>query len=259
MNNYSKIYTSKTLKNNAIVTMVALPMEESIMVPVSQAIDLMKQGENVLFFSFNHDSIKINKFFQEFLKNEEDPSAITGNLGIIDSHQIPEGADWIGFVEDKIDEVKSQMDLNYVFFDILSYVKDHPVRPANEELAISTLRLLCFSRNITSVLIKTVDMPVFTATQNQEAAKEKMDEIMSKDLMESLFKSRDIVHQSDFIIGIQREKQSFWKKLWKKIVNFLLFWRKRNNFTLRVLKNRYGEEKSYRLNLDMDNFKSEVL
>lgn len=252
MNDYGKIYTSKTLKNNAIVTMLALPMEESIMVPVSQAIDLMKQGENILFFTFNHDSIKVNDFMQKFLKNEPEPENIKGNIGIIDAHQIPEGEDWIGFVENTIDDIKKQMDLNYVFFDILPFVKNHSVRPADDELVISTLTLLAFTKKVTPILMKTTKGPIITAVQNKDQAKEFIEQEIT---LQSISDSISIVQQSDLVLGIQREKERWWKKL----LNFLLFWRKRNNFTLKVLKNRNGRRNSYRMNLDMDNFKSEIL
>jgi len=252
MNNYSKIYTSDTLKNNAVVTVVTMPLEESVMFPVSQAIDLMKQGENVLFFTFNHDSIKINEFMQKFLANEDNPENIKGNIGIIDAYQIPEGVDWIGFVEDTIADVKGQMDLNYVFFDVLPFVENHPIRPADDELVISTLTLLAFTRGVTTILIKTANVPVITAVQNKEEAQE----IMEKEItIEDISKSRKVLEQSDLVLGVQREKITWWKK----VINFLLFWRKRNNFTVRVLKNRNGNRDSYKMNLDMDNFKSEIL
>lgn len=259
MNDFKKIYTADTLKKNKVVSIVTLPLEESIMVPVSQAIDLMKQGENILFFTFNHDSNKVYDFFQNFLKNEPEPEKITGNLGIVDAFQIPDGADWIGFVEKTIRNVKNDMELNYVFFDVMPYLETHPVRPAGEDLVVSTLLLIAFTEKITPILIKTAKAPVITAVQSVEQAKGSMEELLNIELEKSLKESKMLIESCDMIISINREKQNFWKKLWKKIVNFLLFWRKRNNFTLRVLKNRNGGKKSYRMNLDMDNFTSEVL
>lgn len=255
MNNFRKIYTAQTLKKNNVVTIVSLPMEESIMVPVSQMIDLMKQGENILFFSFTHDSIKINNFLQPALKNEENPESITGNIAIIDVHQIPLRVDWIKFIEDTIDQVKNQCNLSYVFFDIIPFVKNHSTRPGDDDLVISTATLLSFTKKITSIVLKTIDIPIITATQNSDKSKEIMDEFMSKDLMISLKSSIEVVNKSDIIIGIQRKGNNFWKK----VINFLLFWRKKNNFTIKILKNRNGNNKSYKTNVDMDTFKVDVL
>lgn len=249
MNNFKKIYTAETLKKNKLVTVVTFPMEESIMVPVAQVIDLMKQGENVLYFSFNHDSVKINSFLKSALKCEENPEDITGNLGIFDAYQIPKDKDWIKFIEDTIISIKSEMPINYLVMDIIPFIE--------EELVVSTATKLAFIHNITPILVKTIDMPVFTASQSPEQTKEVMDEFMDKDILkEMLRESVKIVTESDFIIGINREKKTFWKKL----LNFLLFWRKRNNFTLKVLKNRRGSDgKSYRMNINMDEFKTEIL
>jgi len=255
MNDFKKIYTADTLKKNSVVTIVCLPMEESIMFPVSQAIDLMKQGENVLYFSFVHDSIKINEFIQSALKNEENPEKITGNFAVIDSHQIPEGMDWIKFVENMIEQVKGECKLNYVFFDIIEFAKNNKVRPSSEELVVSTAILFSFMKKITPIIIKQVDAPA-AAIQSSQDAKKLLDDFMSKDLMDSLNESKALVEQSDYIIGVQREKKNFWKK----VINFLLFWRKNNNFTLKVIKNRNGKSgASYRMNLNMDTFKTEVL
>jgi hypothetical protein len=255
MSNFKKLYTAETLKKNKIVTVVCLPMEESIMFPVSQAIDLMKQGENVLYFSFTHDSIKINEFMQSALKNEVSPEKITGNFAVIDIHQIPEGMDWIKFVENVIKQVKGECQLNYTFFDIIEFVKNNKIRPGDEEFVVSTATLLAFEQKITPIIIKQVEPPI-TAIQNSEDARKQLDDFMSKDLLDSLNKSKALVEQSDYIIGVQREKNNFWKKL----INFLLFWRKRSNFVLKVLKNRsgsYGQE--YRMSIDMEEFKTEVL
>ena len=72
--------------------------------------------------------------------------------------------------------------------------------------------------------------------------------------------SRDLVNKSDFIMSINRVNDGFWKKIIKKILNFLLFWRKKNNFTLNVLKNRIGSDgHSHKMNIDLDDFKVEVL
>jgi len=255
MSNFKKIYTAETLKKNKIVTVVCLPMEESIMFPVSQAIDLMKQGENVLYFSFTHDSIKINEFMKSTLKNEENPEKITGNFAVIDFHQIPKGMDWIKFLEDTIEQVKNECVLNYVFFDIIEFVKNNQERPGGDELVVSTATLIAFAKKITPIIIKQVEAPAM-AIQSSQDAREQLDNFMSKDLMDSLVNSKTLVEQSDYIIGIQREKENFWKKL----INFLLFWRKRSNFVLKVLKNRSGSDgQRYRMNIDMEKFKTEVL
>jgi len=72
-----------------------------------------------------------------------------------------------------------------------------------------------------------------------------------------LKESNKLVEASDFVFGIQREKKSFWKK----VLKVLLFWRKSNNFTFKVLKNKNGKRKSYRmnLNLDMETSETEIL
>lgn len=255
MSNFKKLYTAETLKKNKIVTVVSLPMEESIMFPVSQAIDLMKQGENVLYFSFTHDSIKINEFMKSALKNETSPEKITGNFAVIDSHQIPEGMDWIKFVEDTIEQVKNECELNYVFFDIVEFVKNNQERPGGDELVVSTATLLSFTKKITSIIIRQIETPVM-AIQSSQDAKKQLDDFVSKDLMNSLVNSKTLVEQSDYIIGIQREKENFWKKL----INFLLFWRKRSNFVLKVLKNRNNSSvQKYRMNINLEEFKTEIL
>jgi hypothetical protein len=256
MNNFKKLYTADTLKTNKVVTVVTLPMEESIMFPIAQAIDLMKQGENILYFSFNHDSIKVNNFLQSALKGEEKPETITGNIAIMDAHQIPQGMDWLKFVEDTIIQVKGECELNYVFMDVLEFAKNHPVRPASDELVVSSATLLAFTQKVTPIIIKQVDAPN-VAINNPQEARKSLDEFMSMDLVDSLSKpTSTLVEQSDYIIGVQRENKNFWKK----VINFLLFWRKRNNFTIKVIKNRHGKPgASYRMNLDMDNFKAEVL
>lgn len=255
MSNFKKLYTAETLKKNKIVTVVSLPMEESIMFPVSQAIDLMKQGENVLYFSFTHDSIKINEFMQSALKNEASPEKITGNFAVIDTYQIPQGMDWIKFAENVIKQVKSECELNYVFFDIIEFVKNNQVRPGSEELVVSTATLLAFEQKITPIIIKQVEAPAL-AIQSSQDAREQLDDFMSKDLMDSLIKSKTLVEQSDYIIGIQREKENFWKKL----INFLFFWRKRSNFVLKVLKNRNSSNvQKYRMNINLEEFKTEIL
>lgn len=256
MSNFKKLYTAETLKNNKIVTVVCLPMEESIMFPVSQAIDLMKQGENVLYFSFTHDSIKINEFMQSALKSEKNPEKITGNFAVIDTHQIPDGVDWLKFLEDTIKKVKGECVLNYVFLDIIEFVKNNKVRPGSEELLVSAVTLLSFTQKVTPIIIKQIELPIITAIQNSEDSRKQLDDFMSKGLFDSLIKSNELVEQSDYIIGISREKESFWKKL----INFLLFWRKKNNFTVKILKNRIGSDgQEYRMNLDMDTFKTEIL
>ena len=102
-------------------------------------------------------------------------------------------------------------------------------------------------------------MPILTASQmqNQEESKKVMDDFMDKDMFKEMFKeSNKLMADSDLILGIKREKQTFWKKL----INFLLFWRKRNNFTLKVIKNRSGSDgQSYRMNINMDEFRTEIL
>jgi len=262
MNDFNKVYSAQELKDNKMVTVLSLPMEESVMVPVSQMIDLMKQGENVLFFSFNHDSIKINEFMKNSLKHEANPESITGLNAVFDAHQIPAGEDWFKFVEETVKSIKKSLEaegkeLGFVFLDLFPFVETHSIRPADEELVSSMFTIMAFTQKITPVVLRTMKVPIITATQNPEKSKKELDELMDRDMLKEMIKeSITLTTQSDFIIGIKREKNNFWKKL----LNFLLFWRKKNNFTLKVLKNRNGSDgKSYRLNLDMETFKTEVL
>jgi len=257
MNNFKKVYTAEKLKSNGLVTLVTLPMEESIMVPIAQIIDLMKQGENVLFFSFNHDSIKINEFLVPALKNETKPEEITGGLSVFDSHQIPKGEDCIKFIEEQVLDIKEILEregksLSFIFLDL-------PFEKLGDQKTFDNLRRIKFTQSITSVLVKTLNMPILTASQmqNQEESKKVMDDFMDKDMFKEMFKeSNKLMADSDLILGIKREKQTFWKKL----INFLLFWRKRNNFTLKVIKNRSGSDgQSYRMNINMDEFRTEIL
>lgn len=257
MNNFKKIYSVENLKDSGLVTLVTLPLEESIMVPVAQIIDLMKQGENILFFSFNHDSIKINNFLVPALKNEANPEEIVGGLSVFDIHQIPSGKDCIKFIEETTKDIKEALEkegksLSFIFLDL-------PIEKLGDLETFDSLKRIRFTQNITSILVKTLKMPILTTSQlqNPEDCKEIMDNFMDSDLDERMMnESSKILENSDFAIGIKREKQTFWKKL----LNFLLFWRKRNNFTLKVLKNRNGSYgQSYRMNIDMDEFKTEIL
>lgn len=270
MNNFEKVYTTDTLKNNRLVTLVTLPMEESIMFPVAQIIDLMKRGENVIFFSFNHDSIKINEFLVPALKAEPNPEKITGGLSIIDIHQIPTktpaGNNWdvksstagmIKFIKDNVIETQGALEregkfLNFIFIDL-------PDNMVNDEETYNGLVDIKFTQDVTSVLVKALEMPIITATQmqNEQESKKIMDEFMETDLTMHLLKeSAQMLASSDMVFGITRKKVNFWTKL----INFLLFWRKRNNFTLKILKNRSGSDgQTYRVNIDMDEFKTEIL
>lgn len=249
MNDFSKIYSLDELKRNKIVTLLSLPLEESIMVPVSQAIHLMKHGENVVYFSLNHDSIKINEFFKAELKNELHPETITGNLAVIDSSQIPSGMDWASFIENQISIIKNDCPLNVVLFDVFT--------PGSDENQIAfKMQAIAFSKNITALMIKTIKLPIFTANQNSNKNLEMIDLMMNKTFQDMMSESMKIVQASDLVIGIKRQKESFWKK----IVNFLLFWRKKNNFALKVLKNRTGKDGSfYKMNIDFESSKIEIL
>lgn len=257
MSDFKKIYSAKDLKKSKIVTLVTIPMEESIIVPVAQIIDLMKQGENILFFSFNHDSIKINDFLVPALKSELNPESITGGLSIFDTHQVPEGMDLFKFVEEQIVDIKGLLEkegssLNFIFLDL-------PKENSDDNQTVDYLTRMNFTYEITSILVNKLNMPVFTATQlkNSKECEEIMDDFMNQDMFNKMFKeSFKLMFGSDLILGIQREKENFWKK----VINFLLFWRKRNNFTLKVIKNRDSSiSKSYRMNIDMETFKTEVL
>lgn len=270
MNNFEKVYSSGGLKNNKIVTIVTLPMEESIIFPLAQIIDLMKKGENVIFFNLNHDSIKINEFLVPMLKNEPNPEKITGGLSVIDIHQVPTktpaGGHWdiksstpgmIKFIEDRVIETKEALEkeggeLSFIFIDL-------PNNMIDDEKTYDGLINIKFTQDVTSVLVKALEMPIITATQmkNQQESKKIMDDFMETNMTSQILKeSAKMLASSDMVLGIKRKKISFWTKL----INFLLFWRKRNNFTLKVLKNRRGTDgQTYRLNIDMDEFKTEIL
>jgi hypothetical protein len=257
MNDFSKVYSAKDLKKSKIVTLVTIPMEESIMVPVAQIVDLMKQGENVLFFSFKHDSIKINEFLVPALKGESSPESITGGLSIFDSHQVPDGVDYLQFIEEQVADISGLLknegnSLNFIFLDL-------PKEGLDDDKVVDYLTRMNFTHKVTSVLVSKLNMPVFTAHQLQkpEECEKMMDEFMDQDMFKQMLKeSAKIMAGSDLILSVQREKKSFWKKL----LNFLLFWRKRNNFTMRVMKNRFGKDgNSVRMNIDMESFKTEVL
>jgi len=257
MNDFKKIYSAKDLKKSKIVTLVTISMEESIMVPVAQIIDLMKQGENILFFSFNHDSIKINEFLVPALKNELDPESITGGLSIFDIHQVPGGMDLFKFVEEQIVDIKGLLEkegssLNFIFLDL-------PKENSDDNQTIDYLTRMNFTYEITSILVNKLNIPVFTATQlkNPKECEELMDDFMDQDMFKQMLKeSAKLMGGSDLILSVQREKKSFWKKL----INFLLFWRKKNNFTMKAIKNRFGKDgNSVRMNIDMETFKTEVL
>jgi hypothetical protein len=251
MNNFSKIYTAEELKGGKIITLVSLPMEESIMVPVAWAVDLMKQGQNILYFTFDHDSIKINKFFKMALSNysEEEAKEITGNLAIVDSSQIPEGMSWEKFLEETIKEVKNECELNFVFFDIMDFIKN------NQEGLIGTLSNISFMSMFTKIIVNTAGATVITVMQSPEQAKKKVEALANTTINEMLEISSKLVEKSDYVFGIQREKKSFWKK----VLKVLLFWRKSNNFTFKVLKNRNGNTKSYRMNLNMETSETKIL
>ena len=106
----------------------------------------------------------------------------------------------------------------------------------------------------TKIIIQTSGIPVITAIQKQPSQEEV--EKLANTTMEQMAKeSSKLVEQSDMVFGIKRVKKTFLRK----VINFLLFWRKSNNFTLKVLKNTNGKTKSYRMNLDMETSETEIL
>lgn len=65
--------------------------------------------------------------------------------------------------------------------------------------------------------------------------------------------NREVLHASDMLITITRKiKQNTFLN---KIVDFLRFWKKRPNTTLKVVKNRYGKEFSTDVYVDFENVK----
>lgn len=257
-NNFNKIYSKEELRNNRMVTVVTLPLEESIMFPVAQAIDLMKQGENIIYFSFNHDSNKIDDFFTGFLNGEENIESITGQRALLDVHQIPLGKGWLEYCEGMISSIKQQCEVEFVFFDVLTFVKD-------EKAVSEGLYELGQKLKVTPIIVKTLDGPVFTSVQDMDKYQEAIDDLSQKDILKEMMESSiNILSTSDYILGIQRHKESWWKKVWRKIKNFLLFWRKRdsfeNNFQIRVIKNRRGKDGvTFDASMDLENPKIEIL
>jgi len=258
MNNFEKVYTTEDLKKNKLVTIVTLPTEESIMFPVAQIIDLMKRGENIIFFSFNHDSIKVNEFLVPALQNELNPEKITGGLSVIDMHQVQTKTTtgMINFIKNNVVDTKKALEkegknINFIFIDL-------PNNMVNDEETYEGLVDIKFTQDVTSVLVKVLEMPAITAVQmnNKQEGKKIMDDFLETDIASQMLKeSAKMMASSDMVLGIKRKKNNFWTKL----INFLLFWRKRNNFTLRIIKNRRGSDgQSYRMNIDMDEFKTEV-
>lgn len=258
MNNFSKVYTLEDIKNFSLTTVYTLPMEESIMVPVAQTVELMKKGENIAYFTFNHDSIKVSKFFQKALEGEEGVERF-GKLAVIDQFQIPEGMSWDEYIRDMIKQIRLDCELNIIILDVMDYVR---ANDDEENLYLKSMRAsikvrdIAYEENISIICINTVQKPMWTAIQKPK--KEDL-EITTKDVTQSV----GFVTNSDFVFSINRvdgTSEGLLKKILKKIINFLWFWRKKNNFTLNVLKNRRGPDtKSYRMNIDLDKFKTEVL
>ena len=228
MNNFDKVYTVEKLKKHRLVSVLTLPLEESIMFPVSQMIHLMKNGKNVAFFSFEHDSIKVNQFLKEMLSKEDNVENIKGNIAILDSHQIKEGEDVFEYISSSIRKIKKDFDLNFVFFDGIDNYKKY----------VSKIDKISTVNNITSILIKSLNP--------------KGTEFKIKNLLDNC---SSLTHSSNYIIAVQRNKENNWKK----IINFLLFWRKRNNFTIEIIKDRLEGEKKFRLSMDLDNFVLKIL
>ena len=251
MNNFSKIYTAEELRGNQTITLLSLPMEESIMVPVAWAIDLMKQGQNILYFTFDHDSIKINEFFKMALDNlpKEEVAKVTGNLAVVDASQIPEGTSWEVFMKEEILAIKGQCELNFVFFDVMDFIKN------NQEGLTQTLSNISFMSMFTKIIVQTAGAPVITAMQVPSEAQKEAEKLANTTIVEMAKESAKLVEQSDMVFGIKRVKKTFLRK----VINFLLFWRKSNNFTLKVLKNTNGKTKSFRMNLNMETSETEIL
>src|SRR5690606_19551586 len=157
------------------------------------------------------------------------------NLAIVDSSQIPDGMSWEKFFEITIKEVKEECKLDFVFFDVMDFIS------SEKDNLIPVLDKISFMDRFTKIIIITAGAPVFTAIQDPKQAQKEAEMFANTTTDEMLAESKSVVEKSDIILSIQREKKSFWKKL----INFLLFWRKSNNFTLKVIKNSSGVKKSY--------------
>jgi len=125
----------------------------------------------------------------------------------------------------------------------------------NQEGLTKTLRDISFMSMFTKIIVNTSGAPLVTAIKDPKQAEKEAKMLANTTMAEMMEVSSKLVEESTFVLGIKREKKSFWKK----VINFLLFWRKRNNFTLKVLKSRNGKTKSYRMNLDMETSKTEIL
>jgi hypothetical protein len=214
----------------------------------------MKKGENVIYFSFRHTSIEVDTFIQSCIKLEDNPEAIKGQLAVIDSSQIPQGKQWNNFIEEKTLEIKSMCEVNFVFMDVVGMVNTDS-KVVDSEYVINFANHLSFIATLTSVVVCTIDVPP-VQIQDVQQAKEVFDRYMEAQItLEDCKLSSKSVRDSDFILSISREKKSFWKK----IINFLLFWRKKSNFTVRILKNSNNSNKNYRSNIDIEKSSIEIL
>jgi len=70
------------------------------------------RGENIIFFSFNNNSIKVNEFLVPALKAEPNPEKITGGLSVIDIHQVKDTttSGMINFIKDNVVDVQGVLE-----------------------------------------------------------------------------------------------------------------------------------------------------
>lgn len=220
MNNFDKIYSVEKIKGGKLISLEVSMQVDGILFMLSQIISLMKKGENVVFFSFNLDSIKITEFLMEMLSKEENVEEIKGNIAIFDKHQIPKNKDIFEFIMETISKTKQECELNFAFF--------HGVEEFNNySLNIQRVK---HQQNISAFLI----------------------------FHDNIFKKIDsqITFISDYIIVLKRVKENWLKKF----INFFLFWKKRYNFEAQTLKDRFsGKENKFKINIDLKEFVVKIL
>ena len=143
------------------------------------------------------------------------------------------------FLKQTILDVKKECELNFVFFDVMNYIDS-----GYFEFCDNLNNITSATTSFTKFIVSTVNCPSLTSDAYENISFHKM-----------YSNSTELAQRSDLMFGIKREKKTFLKK----VLNFLLFWKKSNNFTINVLKNRNGDKKSYKMNLNLETSETEIL
>lgn len=227
MNDLSKIYTKNNLKQFSLVSFSSESIDKKLLLTAIQTVDLMKKGENVLVFSFSVDSIRMIELIKGVLNNESEPEKITGGLSVIDIHQLDGNKDSLKEITRLYREVRNSTLVNFVIFDVIDCLS------TNE---ISKRKIAEFIRDM--------------AIRNRFTA------IIQGHNNDLIGPSIGVMQISDLVFSLKSNKKSFWKK----VINFLLFWKKRGNFVIKSEKNRFGPDGvKYEVNFDLENFNCEIL